>query len=82
VQIGEADAGFVYVTDVSSAMRGRVRAISIPESTNVIADYPIAVPRDAQNLEAAKAFIDYLLSTDGQALLARYGFLSAGVDTP
>jgi molybdate transport system substrate-binding protein len=82
VQIGEADAGFVYVTDVSSSMRGRVRAISIPESTNVLADYPIAVAHEAHNQEAAKAFIDYLRSTDGQALLARYGFLSAGADTP
>ena len=82
VQLGEADAGFVYVTDVSPSMRGRVRAIAIPESSNVIADYPIAVPRGAANVEAAKAFMDYLLSTDGQALLARYGFLSAGTTTP
>ena len=82
VQLGEADAGFVYVTDVSPSMRGRVRAIAIPESSNVIADYPIAVPRGAANVGAAKAFMDYLLSTDGQALLARYGFLSAGNPTP
>lgn len=82
VQLGEADAGFVYVTDVSPSMRGRVRAIAIPESSNVIADYPIALAHGAANPEAAKAFMDYLLSTDGQALLARYGFLSAGNATP
>jgi len=82
VQLGEADAGFVYVTDVSPSMRGRVRAIAIPESSNVIADYPMALAHGAANPEAAKAFMDYLLSTDGQALLARYGFLSAGNPAP
>jgi molybdate transport system substrate-binding protein len=82
VQLGEADAGFVYVTDVSSALRARLRAISIPESSNVVTDYPIAITRGAPNQAAAKAFIDYLLSTDGQALLAHYGFLPAGADTP
>jgi molybdate transport system substrate-binding protein len=82
IQLGEADAGFVYVTDVNSSLRGRVRVIPIPESANVIADYPIAFARSAPNREAAKAFVDYLLSTDGQALLARYGFLAAGTDSP
>lgn len=82
VQLGEADAGFVYVTDVTPSLRGRLRVIAIPESANVIADYPIAFARGAPNHEAAQAFVDYLLSTDGQALLARYGFLSAGVDSP
>jgi molybdate transport system substrate-binding protein len=81
VQLGEADAGFVYVTDVSASMRGRLRAISIPEAANVIAEYPVAIVKGAPNQEAAKAFIDYLLSSDGQALLAHYGFLSAGADT-
>jgi len=82
IQLGEADAGFVYVTDVTPSLRGRVRIIAIPESSNVVADYPIAFARGAPNREAAKAFVDYLLSTDGQALLARYGFLSAGTDSP
>jgi len=82
VQLGEADAGFVYVTDVSASLRGRVRVITIPEASNVIADYPIAIAHGATNHDAAQAFVDYLLSTDGQALLARYGFLSAGTDSP
>jgi molybdate transport system substrate-binding protein len=82
VQLGEADAGFVYVTDVSPSVRGRVRAISIPEASNVVADYPIAIAHGAANHEAAQAFVDYLLSTDGQTLLARYGFLAAGANTP
>jgi molybdate transport system substrate-binding protein len=82
VQLGEADAGFVYVTDVGASVRGRVRAISIPEASNAIADYPIALAHGAANHEAAQAFVDYLLSADGQALLARYGFLAAGTDSP
>jgi molybdate transport system substrate-binding protein len=77
VQLGEADAGFVYVSDVPRSLRNRLRPIAIPDSANVIADYPIAVVHGAPHAEAAKAFVDFLLSSDGQAILARHGFLAA-----
>jgi molybdate transport system substrate-binding protein len=53
-----------------------VQVLSIPEPFNVIAHYPIAVVRDAPNVAGARAFIDYVLSPAGQAILTKHGFLA------
>ena len=73
VALGEADAGIVYVTDVKSA-GARVTGVDIPDQHQVIARYPIAVIKDSKNPRLAKAFVDYILSDEGQRLLAEYGF--------
>jgi molybdate transport system substrate-binding protein len=78
VQLGEADAGIVYATDVTPAVHGAVKVIDIPAPFNVIAKYPIAAVKDARNAAGAHAFIEYVLSPAGQAALERYGFLVAG----
>jgi molybdate transport system substrate-binding protein len=78
VQLGEADAGIVYATDVTPAIGSAVRVIPIPPEFNVIAKYPIAAVKGARNALGARAFIEYVLSPAGQAILARYGFLVAG----
>jgi molybdate transport system substrate-binding protein len=80
VQLGEADAGIVYATDVTPAIRDAVRVIQIPPALNVIANYPIAVVKGAQNEAGARAFIAYVLSPAGQTILVRHGFLAAGVE--
>jgi len=76
VQLGEADAGIVYSSDVTPAVRGAVQVLAIPEPFNVIANYPIAVVHDAPNAAGAHAFIDYMLSPAGQAILTKHGFLA------
>jgi molybdate transport system substrate-binding protein len=73
VQIGEADAGIVYTTDVTPAAAKEVTLIPIPDAVNVIAKYPIAAVKGG-NAELASAFIAYLESDAGQATLAAYGF--------
>lgn len=73
VALGEADAGIVYVTDVRSA-GNRVTGVNIPEQHQVVARYPIAVVKESKNPRLAKAYVDYLLSDDGQKLLAEFGF--------
>ncbi len=73
VQLGEADAGIVYVSDVTSDVAGDVEFIEIPDQFNVLAEYPIAAVSDG-NSELAQAFIDFILSADGQAILERHGF--------
>lgn len=78
VQLGEGDAGIVYSSDVTPAVRGQLRAIPIPDQFNVIARYPIAVVRGAANEAGARAFIDYLLSAEGQAILEQNGFIPVG----
>jgi len=74
VALGEADAGFVYVSDVPAEYKDKVTAIPIPDSLNVIAVSPIGVLKDAKNPTAAQGFIDFVKSTDGKAILAKYGF--------
>jgi molybdate transport system substrate-binding protein len=72
VQLGEADAGIVYVSDaVAVPELGR---IEIPADVNVIARYPLAALSESSNPALAKAFIDYVLSPDGQAALKKWGF--------
>jgi molybdate transport system substrate-binding protein len=72
VALGEADAGIVYVSDAVAA-GDQVQVVDIPDEVNVIATYPVAVL--AQGDQAlGSAFIAYLLSDEGQALLERFGF--------
>jgi len=79
IQLDEADAGIVYATDVTAALRAAVRIIEIPAAFNVIATYPIAVVQGTRHETAARAFIDYVLSPAGQEILARHGFLVSGL---
>jgi molybdate transport system substrate-binding protein len=72
VQFGEADAGIVYVSDAHSA-GDDVRVIPIPDDFNVVATYPIAAVTGG-NQDLAAAFIAYVLSPEGQAILSAYGF--------
>jgi molybdate transport system substrate-binding protein len=74
VQLGEADAGIVYRSDVTVPLRRAVRALDVPDSLNVLAEYPIAVMADAAAMGAAHAFADYVCGAEGQATLERHGF--------
>jgi molybdate transport system substrate-binding protein len=74
ISAGEADAGIVFVTDVNSAGNG-AEGVKIPDDINVISNYPIVVTKEAPNPEAAQAFINFVASAAGQAILAKYGFL-------
>lgn len=70
---GEADAGFVYATDVGP-VSGDVKAIELPEEAQARVEYPIAVVSDAPHLEAAREFVDLVLSERGRDALRRAGF--------
>ena len=73
VVLGEADAGIVYATDVTSA-GADAEGVEIPDEVNVVGEYPIAVTREASNPDGARAFVAFVLSEQGQAILASYGF--------
>jgi molybdate transport system substrate-binding protein len=75
VQLGEADAGIVYTSDAVAAPD--LKTIEIPADLNVIAKYPIAPLSKSANAELATAFINYVLSPDGQAVLQKWGFAPA-----
>lgn len=73
VELGEADAGLVYVTDAKAAA-GRVQTVAVPQAAGVVNDYPIAVLKDAPNAAAARAFERYVLGPSGRKALRDAGF--------
>jgi molybdate transport system substrate-binding protein len=73
VQLGEVDAGVVYKTDVQAAGT-KVKGIEIPAGQNASTSYPIAALAKAPNAAGAAAFVDYVLSEDGEKVLAQAGF--------
>jgi molybdate transport system substrate-binding protein len=77
VSLDEADAGIVFSSDVSASAAQKVSQIAIPDNLNVIASYPIAPIKDSKHPDLAQAFVDLALSAQGQAVLAKYGFIPA-----
>lgn len=75
VQLGEADAGIAYVSDIMASPD--LKTIEIPAKLNVIAKYPIAPLAASENEDLAQAFVDYVLSAEGQAVLQKWGFDTA-----
>lgn len=73
VSLGEADAGIVYVSDVKSS-GNRVGGVDIPDQYQVLALYPIAALKNSKNTTLAHRFVDYLVSANGQKILAEFGF--------
>jgi molybdate transport system substrate-binding protein len=73
VQLGEVDAGIVYVTDIRAA-GDTVTGVEIPADQNVTTDYPIATVADSPNPDLAAAFVAYVLSAPAQQALSEAGF--------
>jgi molybdate transport system substrate-binding protein len=73
VSLGEVDAALVYKTDVLSA-KDKVEGIEFPEASKAVNEYPIATLTKAPNPDGAKAFVDYVLSAKGKAVLSAAGF--------
>jgi molybdate transport system substrate-binding protein len=68
VELGNVDAGVVYVTDVASA-GSKVTGIVIPDSVNASTEYPIAALSHSADSALAQAFVAYVLSDAGQSVL-------------
>jgi molybdate transport system substrate-binding protein len=73
---GEADAGFVYVTDALS-QKAKLHEIGFPASADATATYPIGIVSYSQNTKAAQQWIDLVESSQGRAVLTRFGFGAA-----
>jgi molybdate transport system substrate-binding protein len=73
IALGEADGGIVYATDAGGG--AAVRSLAIDGPLNVVASYPIAALDGAG--AGAGAFVAYVRSAAGQAILARHGFGAA-----
>jgi molybdate transport system substrate-binding protein len=75
VSQGDAVAGIVYVTDAQSA-GDAVDTVEIPADVNVFAVYPVGVLAASENIDLAAAFMERVLSAEGQAVLEEHGFLA------
>jgi molybdate transport system substrate-binding protein len=73
VAADEVDAALVYRTDVISEPTD-VQGVDFPEAAQAVNQYPIATLTESRNPEAAQAFVDHVLSPEGQAVLERAGF--------
>jgi molybdate transport system substrate-binding protein len=73
VALGQADAGFVYITDAKAAA-GKVDVVRLPAAAKPGAEDYIAVVKSGKNQTAAKAFVATILSPAGQEKLQAAGF--------
>jgi molybdate transport system substrate-binding protein len=76
VQLGEADAGVVYASDVTPRVAPDVRTIDIPDRFNTVAEYPIGVAKHAKAPATARRFVEYLRGPVGQAILKKHNFVA------
>lgn len=74
VTLGEADAGFVYATDAKT-VAGKVSLLGIPQSAQPQVLYAAAAVKSSNHLQAAKAWVERLLSRTAQKKLRAAGFL-------
>jgi molybdate transport system substrate-binding protein len=73
IKLGEADAGIVYVTDAVSAPD--LKTITIPPELNMVMQLNVAPIAKAANPDQAASFTAFLMSSEGQAILKKWGFL-------
>jgi molybdate transport system substrate-binding protein len=76
VELGNVDAGVVYVTDVQAA-GSKVKGVTIPANVNASTTYPIAALTHSKEQAIAAAFVAYVLSPPGEQVLKAAGFEQA-----
>ena len=82
VRLGEADAGVVFTTDITPDAAKELTTLDVPDRFNVIAVYPIAPLKNAVEPKLASQFVDWVLSSKGQQVFAKYGFIPAASAKP
>jgi molybdate transport system substrate-binding protein len=73
IETGNADAGIVYLTDARGSTKVRVAAAA-PEGTHDRIVYPVAILTNSRDESAARAFLEFLESSDARAIFEKYGF--------
>lgn len=76
ISLGEGDAGVVYSTDVTSTVAPKLDVVPFPAAVAPDIEYPLAALKNAPNPKGAQAFVDYVLSPEGQSYLKARGFIS------
>ncbi len=81
VQLGEADAGIVYLSDISAKISPDLATVAIPDQFNTLAAYPIGILKGASNTTAAKLFLAYVLGEKGQTIFKQNNFVPVSGST-
>jgi molybdate transport system substrate-binding protein len=74
IVVGDADATFGYASDYTVDVRDRVKVVQIPPDLNIIATYPIAALKNAEDSELAKKWVELVTSKEGQRVLEKWNF--------
>lgn len=74
VALGDADATFGYASDYTPDTRDRVNVIQIPPDLNIVASYPIATLKEAENPELARNWTNLVTSKEGQRVMEKWNF--------
>ena len=74
VALGDADATFGYASDYTPDTRDRVKVIQIPPDLNIVASYPIATLKEAENPELARNWTNLVTSKEGQRVMETWNF--------
>jgi len=72
----EVDAGLVYSTDAMAGSKEVKVAMKLPEGNHQPVVYPIGVIKGTKEESLSKAFVDFVISEEGQRILSRYGFIT------
>ncbi|MCY4105146.1 MAG: molybdate ABC transporter substrate-binding protein [Chloroflexi bacterium] len=75
VVLGEADAAFVYLSDITAEVRDEIAIIATPVEYQSEIVYPVAILDEASPKELAASYIEFMLSPVGQSILAKWGFV-------
>jgi molybdate transport system substrate-binding protein len=74
----EVDAGLVYSTDAMAGSKEVKVAMKLPEGSHKPVIYPIGMIKGTKEESLSKAFVDFVISEEGQRILSRYGFMTTG----
>ncbi len=74
----EVDAGLVYSTDAMARSKEVKVVMNLPEGSHQPVIYPIGVIKGTKEESLSKAFVDFVISAEGQRILSQYGFITAG----
>lgn len=77
VQLGNADAGIAYVSDITEKASKEVSSVEVPDDVNLIATYPVALIEKSKQADLAAKFVALVLSERGQRALTDQHFLPA-----
>jgi len=83
VESGNADAGIIALSlAVAPAMQGKGKYWEVPADAHPPIQQGAVIVKASQKKQAAQAFLDYIKSSEGTALMQRYGFLLPAAAPP